>query len=149
MQRTKKVCAGLLVLAILFLLVAIGVYSYGEPKAEFAYSQEYVAGTGNIKGDVDVEYYESHGEEFAIGANSQGYAVFKDPRAAMNCICKDYKEGLKLMRKTWGCPPFFRFQYHGYSIGGCTVDQNEKGADQVEFILAFLGIYENSFPYEG
>lgn len=130
-------------------LIARGIYLYGEPEEELAYSQEYVAGTGNIKGDVDVEYFESHGEEFQIGANSQGYAVFKNPRAAMDCICRDYKEGLKLMRQTWGCPPLFRFQYHGYNIGGSSVDPNTKGADQIEFILSFLGIYENSFPYGG
>lgn len=55
-------------------------YKNTVPIPELAYSQEYTAGTGNIKGDVRVEYFESHGKAFEIGANSYGYAVFKDPK---------------------------------------------------------------------
>ena len=41
--------------------------------------QEYAAGQGNIKGNVPVEEYISISEDFAIGADKNGYAVFKDP----------------------------------------------------------------------
>ena len=44
---------------------------------------EYVAGSNNVKGDVDVKYFSDKGEAFDIGANKNGYAVFKDPQAAM------------------------------------------------------------------
>ena len=88
-KNNFKIFFVILTIVGIAVIITMYIYSCGWPKAELAYSQEYVAGTGNIKGDVDVKYYESHGEEFAIGANRQGYAVFKDPRAAMNCICKD------------------------------------------------------------
>ncbi len=148
MARRKKlwICCAILILVGVALLITAGLYLHGEPREDLAYCREYVAGE-KVKGDVDVEYFEAHGEAFEIGANRYGYAVFKDPRAAMDCICKEYKDGLALMRQEWGCPPFFRFQYHGYSIGGSGVDSGKKGADQVDFILSFLGIYQNSFPY--
>ena len=36
-----------------------------------------MAGQGNIKGNVPVEEYISISEDFAIGADKNGYAVFK------------------------------------------------------------------------
>lgn len=39
-------------------------------------------GKGNIKGEVNKEYFESKAKEFEIGANKYGYAVFKNPEKA-------------------------------------------------------------------
>ena len=43
-------------------------------------------GTGNIIGNVDVEEFESHGEAYAIGADKDGHAVFKNPHAARKAL---------------------------------------------------------------
>ena len=44
------------------------------PKVAHPYTQEYVAGRGH--GNVKVQEFLDHGEEFAIGADENGKAVF-------------------------------------------------------------------------
>ena len=39
-------------------------------------------GKGNIKGSVDIEKYVTISKDFEIGANKDGYAVFKNPEKA-------------------------------------------------------------------
>jgi len=51
-----------------------------ESRASFKYSQEYIVGQGNIKGEVDIEYFSNRGKDFGIVANKNGYAVFKNPK---------------------------------------------------------------------
>lgn len=70
-------------IVLLILLLAFGVYRVyswiqGEPREDLLYTQEYISGTGNIKGDVDIEKWEALGEEFAIGANKDGLCSIQE-----------------------------------------------------------------------
>ena len=68
MMRILKKHKGFLIV-LLILLLAFGVYRVyswiqGEPREDLLYTQEYIPGTRNIKGDVDIEKWEALGEEF-------------------------------------------------------------------------------------
>lgn len=54
------------VVVLLAFLVAVAL-AYFHQVQLLHYTQEYVAGTRNIKGDVDVEWFTQRGPEFAIG----------------------------------------------------------------------------------
>ena len=147
--RKKKIIILICILLAGVILYKYMDHRYTEPVPELAYSQEYAPGTGNIKGDVDVEYFESHGKEFAIGANSQGYAVFKDPRAALDKVCKDYKAGIRLLKRNMPLPyriiPF-RWNCGGhaaYEWGSFSGNEDERKA--ASFVVSFSDIYQNSF----
>ena len=106
--------------------------------------REYISGTGNIKGDVDIEKWEALGEEFAIGANKDGYAVFKNPRKAMNAICSDFKAGIRAMQKE-GAPMGFRSNYSSYIDYELAVSGDAETNRQANIVAGFVDIYENSF----
>ena len=143
----KKKNLAKILICILIAASAICIYGYikGTPDKEFAYCQEYVAGTGNIKGDVDIAFWKSLGEEFEIGANRDGYAVFKDPRAAMNKICRDYTKGIKAIQKE-GAPKGFRYSYTAYIDYALGVAADTEAGRQANIVAGFVDIYMNSFP---
>ena len=66
------------------------------PKVAHPYVQEYVAGREH--GNVKVQDFLDHGEEFAIGADENGKAVFKDPQKAFEALVRDYSDGINLIR---------------------------------------------------
>lgn len=113
---------------------------------EFGYSQEYVVGKGNIKGEVDVNRFESKGKEFEIGANKYGYAVFKNPTKAFEKLKKDYKKGIELIQKEYNLRTLSQSNYEKYKHYGwqVTTGTNEE-QEQARFITSFMDIYENSF----
>lgn len=136
-------------IVLLILLLAFGVYRVyswiqGEPREDLLYTQEYISGTGNIKGDGDIEKWEALGEEFAIGANKDGYAVFKNPRKAMNAICSDFKAGIRAMQKE-GAPMGFRSNYSSYIDYELAVSGDAETKRQANIVAGFVDIYENSF----
>ena len=136
-------------IVLLILLLAFGVYRVyswiqGEPREDLLYTQEYISGTGNIKGDVDIEKWEALGEEFAIGANKDGYAVFKNPRKAMNAICSDFKAGIRAMQQE-GAPMGFRSNYSSYIDYELAVSGDAETNRQANIVAGFVDIYENSF----
>jgi hypothetical protein len=111
------------------------------------YTHEYVAGSNNVKGDVDVKYFSDKGEAFDIGANKNGYAVFKDPQAAMNKVISDYGEGIKQIREENGLSAlsFFRKSYDKYKDYDAAVSSGTSSAkEQAAFVSSFVDIYENS-----
>lgn len=138
-----------LILFLVVVLLAVGGYRafywiQGEPHEDLLYTQEYIPGTGNIKGDVDTEKWEALGEEFAIGANKDGYAVFKNPRKAMDAICRDYKDGIRAMQKE-GAPLGFRCSYDAYIDYDLAVSGDAETKRQANVVASFVDIYENSF----
>lgn len=139
----------------LFLLVGIAiliafrmiVWIQNQPNPELAYSQEYQAGTSNIKGDVDIEKWNSLGPAFEIGANKYGYAVFKNPKEAMNTICREYKKGIRALQKE-GAPIglwAFRRHYDAYTGYSPINSSDQEAIRQAIIVEGFVDIYENSF----
>lgn len=110
------------------------------------YSQEYIPGTGNVKGNVDTAYFSDLSENFSIGANANGYAVFKNPEEAFKELKKDYPLGIKLIRKEFNLGPLSQSNYTIYGIYGWQViTGTDEEKEQAAFVSGFMDIYENSF----
>lgn len=111
--------------------------------------QEYVPGTGNILGQVDKEKYESVSDDFAIGADKYGRAVFKDPQKAFTTMIELCSEGLTLIREAHDLAPISQQNYDVYKKYGWQMTEGSAEAQtQAAFISGFLDIYENSFIRE-
>jgi len=145
MLRILKKHRGIIFFILFVVIFYLGiVWINGQPSSDLAYTQEYVPGTGNIKGNVDVEKWRLLGKDFEIGANADGYAVFKNPKAAMNTICRDYKKGIKAIQKA-GAPQGFRMNYTAYIDYALSVSADMETVRQAHIVAGFVDIYENSF----
>ena len=109
-------------------------------------TQEYKAGTGNIKGDVDVEKYLKIDQRFEIGADKDGLAVFKDPHKAYQALTEKYSDGIKLIQKEFDLEELSENSYESYKTYGWQVEtESPEEKDQARFVSGFFDIYENSF----
>lgn len=117
--------------------------------SQLKYSKEYVTGKDNIKGDVDVEKFEDVSEDFEIGANELGYAVFKNPDKAMSTLKEKYLAAINLIKEEFNLKELSNDTITEYKNYG---DQLTKGTKeekkQAAFVSEFLDIYENSFKDE-
>ena len=117
--------------------------------SQLKYSKEYVTGKDNIKGDVDVEKFENVSEDFEIGANELGYAVFKNPDKAMSTLKEKYLSAINLIKEEFNLKELSNDTITEYKNYG---DQLTKGTKeekkQAAFVSEFLDIYENSFKDE-
>ena len=93
MKKSKLAILSVLILAAVF------VFNGKINKVTNPCVQDYVAGQGNIRGNVNVEDYYERDARFAIGAGEDGYAVFKDPGEAFAALREHYPEGISLIRK--------------------------------------------------
>ena len=107
--------------------------------------REYVPGAEGIRGSVDTEKYENISEDFAIGADQYGRAVFKDPHKAFSTLRELYGAGIKAIQKEFGLPPLSRATAGLYKTYGW---QTAAGSSEASFVSGFLDIYENSFTKE-
>lgn len=108
--------------------------------------QEYVPGQGNIKGDVNKAGFEAISEDFAIGADKNGMAVFKDPQKAFDTFTELYADGIALIQSEFLLPPISENSYDSYKLYGWQVTTGtEEQRSQAAFVTSFLDIYENSY----
>lgn len=135
---------GALIIAGLALTAAVA-FGGAHKEAVHPWVQEYTAGQGNIKGDVDTGKYLEIDERLEIGADAGGMAVFKDPAAALRCLEEKYSKGIELIRREFGLlPP--KFDFAGYKTYGWQVTGGtEEERQQALFVSQFMDIYENSF----
>ena len=117
------------------------------PKVAHPYTQEYVAGRGH--GNVKVQDFLDHGEEFAIGADENGKAVFKDPQKAFEALVRDYSDGINLIRDEYKLGPITPRNFYDYMTYGWQVNTgSEESKKQAAFVSGVLDIYENSFDFD-
>ena len=110
------------------------------------YTQEYTPGEVNIQGDVDVDFFESADSRFAIGADEDGKAVFKDPEKAFEALKEKYADGIELIREQYGLAPLSQSNYKDYSVLDVESSAGTKEQRvQANFVTSFMDIYENSF----
>lgn len=110
------------------------------------YTQEYVAGEGNIQGNVDTEDFYSRDPRFEIGATAEGVAVFKDPAAAFTALQEKYADGIALIQKEHSLQALSQKNYQQYKTYGWQVTTgSDAEKEQASFVSVFLDIYENSF----
>lgn len=118
--------------------------SYGAIK--HPYTQEYTPGEGNIQGNVDVEFFESADSRFAIGAEKNGRAVFKDPEKAFEALKEKYADGIDLIKEQSGLNPISQSNYKDYSgMHDYGTIATKEQQEQADFVTSFMDIYENSF----
>lgn len=135
----KRLIAMVLCLMLAFSLVACG-------KIKHPYEQEYVAGQGNIKGNVNTAEFLERDERFEIGATKDGYAVFKNPDDAYNALLENYSDGLVLIQNEMKLEPISQENYQDYKTYGWQVTTgSEEAQEQARFVTSFFDIYENSF----
>lgn len=103
--------------AILVLLLLCNVIANAFPlyDNDLAYTQEYIVGTGNIRGEVNVAKFLEYHEDFEIGANQYGYAVFKNPEKAFKTLKREYSKGIKCIQREFNLLPFSKLTYKMYS----------------------------------
>ena len=127
-------------------LVGCGQSKNNSPTIQYPSVQEYVAGQGNIKGNVPVAEYISISEDFAIGANKDGYAVFKDPEKALAKLLELYSDGINLIQTTHNLEQLSVDSCGDYKIYGSQITTGtEEKQQQAIFVGKFLDIYENSY----
>ena len=139
----KKNKYKIVIISLLTLIIgALVFFKFYYQSPDLRYSQEYVGQQGN----VDKESFLKLGKEFEIGANKDGYAVFKTPSKALKKLKIDYKEGLSIIQKENNLLPINQFNYESYkTYGWQTTIGSEEEQKEARFITSFLDIYENSF----
>lgn len=114
------------------------------PKVAHPYVKEYVAGINT--GNVNVKDYLERDEDFAIGADENGKAVFKDPEKAYNALIRGYSDGINLIKEEYKLGPITQRCYSDYMTYGLQVNTgSEESKEQAAFVSRFLDIYDNSF----
>lgn len=154
-QEIKKINKYKIILTILIILILILGINTGKNilinkgiliDEDLKYTQKYVPHQGNIKGEVDIEYFENISIDFEIGANKYGIAVFKNPKVALKRLKKDYSKGISAIKKEFSLMPLSNFNYKQYKRYGWQVtSEDEEIQKQARFISNFFDIYENSF----
>ena len=131
---------------VLCFLFIFSLTAFNQRKIIHPYEQEYVAGQGNIKGDVNTEDFYERDERFAIGATKDGYAVFKSPEDAYDALLESYSDGLKLIQAEYNLEKVSPNNYQWYKTYGWQVTTGtEEAQEQAHFVTSFFDIYENSF----
>lgn len=149
-KNKRKILLIIIVLLIIFFLIIISkmlLIKYGFMYNDaLKYTQVYISGEGNIKGDVDINEFGKISIDFDIGANKYGMAVFKNPSKAFARLKKDYAKGIKLIKDEFNLPSLSNFTYKNYKTYGWQVTKGSKEAkEEARFVSSFLDIYENSF----
>lgn len=142
-KRSRLSIAGLaLVIAGLAVFAAI---DYAAGRVAHPWVQEYAAGEGNIRGGVDAVRFLEIDERFEIGADEDGWAVFKDPAAALGALEEKYGQGLRAIQREFGLMPVKwdaqSYKTYGWQVTTGTPEERE----QARFVTQFMDIYENSF----
>ena len=142
----KKPAFWIVILAVIACVVTAVCFLTNPLTVRNPWVREYVVGAEGILGQVDKEKYESISEDFAIGADKYGRAVFKDPFTAFDTMKELYSEGLTLIAEEQDLSPISQRNYNLYKKFGWQVTTGtEEAQKQAKFITNFLDIYENSF----
>lgn len=142
----KKPAFWIVILAVSASVVAAVCFLTNPITVRNPWVQEYVVGAEGILGQVDKEKYESVSEDFAIGADKYGRAVFKNPLVAFKTMKELYSDGLALIAEEQNLAPISKGNYKLYKKFGWQVTSGtEEAQKQAKFVSNFLDIYENSF----
>ena len=145
----KKPAFWIILLAVIACIVTAVCFLTNPIAVRNPWVQEYIVGAEGILGQVDKEKYESVHEDFAIGADKYGRAVFKNPLKAFDTMKKLYTDGLTLIAEEQELAPISQSNYNLYKKFGWQITSgSEEAQKQARFVTNFLDIYENSFDKE-
>ena len=137
---------GLVLCAVALLDTGCGDGRFDVGKIDYPYTHEYAPGSGVIKGSVNVKKFTDIDPRFDIGANEEGYAVFKDPGAAFTVLCEKYSDAIEAIRSEFNLDPITPENYRPYGVYGWqTTKCDEKMYERTSFVSGFFDIFENSF----
>ena len=142
-KTKKKVDVKKIVIVVIIVAACIVAFFARKVYTRNYYTQEYTAGTKGIKGNVNVSKFTDISEDFAIGANSNGYAVFKNPSKAFKTFEKMYADDIQSLKDEFGLKDFNKKTYHDYMTYGWQVNTGtEESKNQAAFVTQVLDIYD-------
>ena len=145
MKTLKKHWKWAALAAVIVLLTAI--FTTWRPVKNPA-TQEYIVGSGNCRGQVDTARFLAVDDAFAIGADEDGMAVFKNPAKALRALRAYYGQGIWLIQKELHMLPLTPYTYSPYAMNGwAPTGGTPQAQEQAEFVTRFIDIYENSFQH--
>lgn len=108
--------------------------------------KEYVVGDEGILGNVDISDL-GNNSAYDIGADKDGYAVFKNPDKAFKQMQKDYALGLEAIKREYNLFSISDVNWKEYGTYGwqLTETTDTETIRQAIMITKFMDIYENSF----
>lgn len=95
MVQRKNHRKAIIVTAAIILTIGVLVGFAFVNRVDYPYTQEYIPGQGNIKGSVNVKKYTEKDPRFSIGANADGYVVFKNPDKAYDALAEEYPDAIE------------------------------------------------------
>ena len=120
--------------------------AHWKKKNDLQYCQEYILGQAGIVGNVNVQEYAVIHEDFAIGANRYGYAVFKEPEKALNTLKELFPNVITLIQSEFDLEELTTDTCQKYKLYGAQiVTETPEEQEEAHFICKFLDIYENSY----
>lgn len=149
MKKKNIIMRGIIVAILIILILLLFYLTTPKYDKNLKAVQEYITGTSNIIGEVDVNYFLSKSEDFMIGATKNGIAVFINPDKALKTLKKNYKSGIKLIRKEFCKSDLSKRNFNCYkNLGWQVTSGTYKEKEEARFISTFMDIYENSFTEE-
>jgi len=99
-NKKKHFFISSVVICVLLILTFIFLY-LTTPKYDknLAAVREYNRGQGDVIGNVNTDYFLGRSDDFMIGATKSGMAVFVNPDRAFKTLKKNYKDGIRIIRK--------------------------------------------------
>lgn len=126
---------------LLCALLCVSLTSCSGNSVKHPYTQEYVAGEGNIQGNVDIEDFYSRDPRFEIGATAEGMAVFKDPNAAFTALQEKYADGIALIQKEQHLQVLSQKNYPEYKTYGWQVTTGSDAEKSRPPLSAYFWIF--------
>lgn len=140
----------LIITASVIVILILGIMAFGfldnDYNPDKKWVKEYVVGADGIVGSVDVSDLGDN-SAYDIGANKDGYAVFKNPGKAFKQMKEDYDQGLEAIQAEYNLSSISNINWKEYGTYGwqLTETTDEEAIRQAIQITKFLDIYENSF----
>lgn len=145
-MKKRIIYISLLIVSIIVLCV--GFYTSFYPKYDYdkMWIKEYITGEEGIKGNVNISFLGDN-PAYEIGANKEGYAVFKNPEHAFNQMKKDFSKGIKAIKSEYKLNHLSKWNYKQYGKYGwqLTKANDQETISQAGKVTGFIDIYENSF----
>lgn len=135
------------IVAVLIIIICVIIFSdRSDGIIEKPYTQEYIIGDSNIKGNVNVKNYTDISSDFDIGANEDGYPVFKDPHQALETLKVIYDDILVKIQDDNNLEELSYDTYEKYiKYSGSFTFSSFDDTENAIFVNQFLDIYANSF----
>lgn len=147
MSKCNTIIGLIIIFVIILSAITAFIYKkYPKYSKDKEYVREYVIGDVGIKGSVNVTQF-GDDSAYEIGADKDGYAVFKNPNKAFEQMKTDYAKGIAAIKEEYKPGKLSRWNFRIYQQYGCQLTKTEdtETVNQGFRVSQILDIYENSF----